>query len=317
MKIIVGDEKRAPRILLENIFKLKDYETLDARSEKEVVELYQKNPDTSMIFASSTLSNSFEDFAGKLKDNDTGIHPMLFLTVENGDVESIQEFRSKVDDIVIKPFDHGIVESKLELAVEELKNGFNGEDFDPIEELMKEHRLLERMINSYQIIASKMHKEVDKNILEWMKDTAFTMERRLHHKKEEHYMVEFLEKAIAEEGEEPEDKLFNRASLKSVEEEHEKIDKTFKRFQEEINSHFSGGSNLDSLKSAIDDYSEIVKEHIRREERFLFPMSRRYIDEDAKRNLRVEFNKEEKMVGKDKLNKLQDRLTRVEKILGI
>ncbi len=318
MKIIVGDENRAPRILLENIFRLKDYEILDAEDDEKVIELYKENPDASMVFASSTLPKNFDEFANRLKDENTGASPYLFLTLEDDtDVNMIESLKHEANDILFKPFIPEIVESKVELAKEEIKNGFNGEDFDPIEDLMHEHRLLERTIITYQVIASKMHDGVNKNILSWMKETALTVERKLHHRKEEHYMVAFLQNAIALKGEDPKDKLFNRASLKSIAEEHERIDNIFKRLQLEIELKLKGKSNVQSLKAAVSDYASVLKEHIQREERFLFPMSRKYIDDDVKRKLRVEFNKEEKRVGKEKLKKLEYRLLRIENILGV
>lgn len=314
MKILVADENRASRILLANIFKLKNYEVMDAKDSGEVVDLYKENQDTDVILASSTLPKGIDTVVNSLH-GDKG-HPYLIIMVENrNNGTNIDHLKIMSDDIVFKPLVSEIIESKLELAREEIKNGFNGEDFDPIEELIREHRLMERTVNTYQKIASKINGDVDKIILAWMNDAALTIERRLHHRKERHFMVNFLEKAISLEGENPDDKLFNRASLKSVEEEHEIIDKIFKKLQYEILRQVKGQSNCGSLKQAINDYAEILKDHINREERFLLPASRKYIDQEMKKRLRVEFNKEEKRIGKDTLNKFEHLLSRVEEVL--
>ncbi len=259
MRVLVTDENRASRILLENIFKLKNFEVLDAKDSGEVLDLYKENQDTDVISASSTLPKG-------------------------------------IDTVV---------------------NSFNGDDFDPIDDLIREHRLMERTVNTCQKIASKIHGDVDNKILAYPMTPALTIEKRLHRRKESHYMVNFLEKAISLEGEKPDDKLFYRASLKSVEEEHKKIDKVFKQLQYEILSQAKGKSNFKSFKNTIDDFAEILREHIYRQERFLFPLSRKFLDIELKKKLRVEFNKEENKIGKDKLKKLDDILSRVEVVLGI
>lgn len=315
--MILADAKRAPRVLLDNIFRLNNYETMQAEDEDEVIQLYRKNLDTHMILASSTISDSFDRFAKRIKENSNGSRPIIISMIdEDIDDDLLHRLKENSDGVIYKPIKQEILESTIELYKEEMKNGFNGDDFDPISELKEEHRLLERFIESFQLLVEKMHGKTHDKILKWMKETVDTVERKMHHKKEMHYMVYFLEKAIAEQGEEPDDKLFNRASLKSVQEEHEKINDVFGRLRDEIDANIAGESDVASLKVAVDDYGHLMKEHIKREERFLYPNSSRYLDDEIKRKLRVEFLKEEKKVGKNKLKKLENQLSRVEMILG-
>ncbi len=306
-------------MLLDNILHLKDHKVLHAEDGDETIKLLEENPDTDMIFASWNLPKiSGGELAKALKEKYPEKYPYILFTTPRGTDRTLMDaLRAGANDIVFKPFVVEVVESRVERAIEEMENGISDDGFDPISDLEKEHRFIERVMNTFQIIASKMHGKVQKNILEWINDTSLTMERHVHHKKEMHYLVAFLEKAICEHGEDPEDKLFSRAALKSVEEEHKKIEDIFKKLQSEITANMEGASNEGSLKKAIDDYAVLMRKHLRREERFLFPMSRRYIDPEIKKQMKVDFHRVEKEAGRDKLETLQDKLSRVEDVLGI
>ena len=305
-------------MLLDNILQLKEYEVMHAKDGEEAIGLFKDNPDTKLIFASWNLPRvSGGELAKTIKANESDMHPYIFFTTERGsDRTLIDALSAGADDIIFKPYVAEVVESRIDRAIQEMETG-PSTGFDPIDELVREHCFIQRVVNTFQVIASKMHEDVPENILEWINDTSLTMERQVHHKKEMHYLVGFLEKAICEHGEDPDDKLFARASLKSVEEEHKEIEKLFKKLQAEIASNLEGVSNVESIKKAIDDYAVLLRKHLRREERFLFPMSRRYIDEDLKKEMHVAFASVEKKAGMDKLKKMENRLDRVEKVLGI
>ncbi len=319
MKIIVADEKRPSRVLLDNILELKDHEVMHAKDGKEAIKLYDDDPDTDMIFASWNLPKiSGGQLARAIKEKGSDSKPYIFFTTERGRERTLMDaLKAGADDIIFKPFIEEVVLSRIERAIEEMEDVRTKGDFDPIDELLDEHCFIQRVVNIFQIISSKMHDKVPKNILEWINDTSLTMERQVHHKKEMHYLVGFLEKAISEHGEAPSNKLFSRAALKSVEEEHEELEKKFKNLQNEIANNIEGASNLEDLKIAIDDYAVLLRKHVRREERFLFPMSRKYIDEELKKQMRAEFLAVEKKAGIEKLEKMKNRLSRVEDVLDI
>ncbi len=319
MKIIIADEKRPSRVLLDNILELEDHEVIQAKDGTEAIKLYDNNPDTDMIFVSWDLPTiDSGELARTIKEKGSDSKPYIFFTTERETEKTLMDaLEAGADDIIFKPFMEEVVLSRVERGVEEMKDVRIKGDFDPIEDLLDEHCFIQRVVNTVQIVSSKMHDTVPKNILEWINDTSLIMERQVHHKKEMHFLVGFLEKAIREHGEAPSNKLFSRAALKSVEEEHKELESKFKVMQKEITTHLEGISNVEDIRIAIDDYAVLLRKHIRREERFLFPMSRRYIDEELKKQMRGDFLAVEEKAGIEKLEKMKSRLSRVEDVLDI
>ncbi|MFP4051023.1 MAG: hemerythrin domain-containing protein [Thermoplasmata archaeon] len=218
---------------------------------------------------------------------------------------------------MLKPLNEEKIKSRIKKAKTSIEVERRGLKVKPLDDLKKEHELLRRMINILEVAQFRIKEEVPEKVLNWIGSASLTLDQEVHHKKETYYLISFIENATEEQGEAERSKLFSRASLKQVEEEHDKLEKMVKEIQKKVKGYKEGKVSTGEIRNMLRDYKELMRDHLRREERFLFPLSSKYIDEDTAEELMVRFDKIEEKAGYDKLEKFEQQISKGEETLYI
>jgi hemerythrin-like domain-containing protein len=174
------------------------------------------------------------------------------------------------------------------------------------------------MAKIFETIGAKVgHVPVPPKILAWCKSTALLLDTKVHHAKEDMFILMFLERAIAVHGESPNSRVFSRSSLKTVEEEHVRLLELLEEMQRNIDSYAKNEPGSDIiLGKTISDYVDLTRKHIEREEKYLFPLAKKYLNDDDMGTLLGQFSKIEEDVGLEKLDKRTQQLVKIEDTLA-
>jgi len=306
MKCIISEEKRAPRTLLDNILRSLDHKTILLEGNRKIKGVLEGN-DIDLIFLNWTGKKDLE-LIDEIKET------YIFVTTSPDKLENmISALEAGADDFIIKPYTRDLIEERLE----KIEYDTDDDDlFEPISELEKEHRLLERMANAFQVIVSKIDKKAPPNLTDWISSSSLVLDTKLHHQKEMYLLLKFLENAIKEQGESPKSKLFNRASLKSVEEEHQELKELIENIKKNKERYFNDECSIDELKDSIDSYCSLLYSHIEREDKHLFPLAKKYMYDEDRRELEREFSTIDEKLDEEK-SAFERKLKKVEKVLGI
>lgn len=318
MKYLIGESNRASRTLLENILKSVGQEVDTAEDGNDVLAMYKENMYDIIILQWDIPKKSSLELTQTIREVEGKRPYILIATSEDKKDKMIEALESGADDFIVKPYDKEQVKARLQ-KIENIVHGrgfYQNLDFDPVFILEDEHKTLKRMANVFQVVASKIKDDASHRILDWIASSSLTMDSKVHHEKEMYFLINFLENAIKEQGEKSKTKLFNRAALKSVEEEHVKLEELIDDIQSSIRDYEEKDEGLEEVKQNIDSYSSLVEGHIEREERFLFPLAKKYFYKEDIVDLKEKFESIDQDAG-EKLEKLPEQIKKAEEILGI
>lgn len=318
MKVMVAEDNRASRVLLEKLLKLQDYDVLSTDNGIDALDLFFLH-DFDMVFLDWMMPKMTGiEVAKKIREAEKGKDAKVYIimvTSKSGKDNMLTALEAGVDDFITKPIDSAILLSRLKEA-----GGTRDEpQTNAISILMEEHIALTRMLRVFETIAAKLGKvRLSDALLDWISSTAIMLDTEVHHKKEDHFIVAFLERALKIHGESPNTRIFSRASLKTVEEEHEEIlilladlQTKVKRYKEKL-----PGADM-TLKVTLNEYIALMRKHMDREDRLLFPLSYKYLTEDDMARLSTDFEKVEMKVGIEKLDKRLEQIIKAEQFLKI
>jgi len=178
--------------------------------------------------------------------------------------------------------------------------------------------VLLRMAGILESIGEKVGKvPVSPKVLEWCKSTALLLDTKVHHAKEDKFILMFLERAIAVHGESPNSRVFSRSSLKTIDEEHTKLLHLLEKMQVDIDSYTKNQpASAASLWKTIFEYVDLTRNHIQREEKYLFPLIQKYFNDHDMGILLGQFSQIEQDIGLERLDKRLQQLIRIEETLG-
>jgi len=317
MKVLIGEEERASRTILDKTMKVLNHKVKTVEDPDELMKVLDKSKNIDIVFLGWKLKkkNGLElirEIHEKMKDET----PYILLVVpDKEDIDLIEALETGADDFLIKPLSKENIKSRLRKAKTSIEIEKRGLKIEPLDDLRKEHELLRRMINILEVAQFRIKEEVPEKVLDWIGEASLTLDQEVHHKKETYYLISFIENAVEEQGEAERSKLFSRASLKQVEEEHDKLEKMVKNIQKKVKGYKEGKVSIGKIRNMLRDYKELMRDHLRREERFLFPLSSKYIDEDTSEDLIVKFDKIEEKAGYDKLDKFEKQISKGEETL--
>ena len=140
-----------------------------------------------------------------------------------------------------------------------------------IQQLVNEHKNIMRLLNLAQYIADK--RKIDAEMLELARQVIFYVGNyadKYHHAKEENIL---FVKANPD-----------NAMVKVMLAEHELARGFIRQAADEVESN-----NADQLKIAFRDYAELLQEHIRKEDKILYPWFENYLNDRDKDNMQKEF----------------------------
>ncbi len=182
---------------------------------------------------------------------------------------------------------------------------------DPIEQLMDEHRVIERAADILERILDNAKKsgELDINDLSSLIDFIKTFADKCHHGKEEGVLFpSMVEKGVPKEG----------GPIGVMLEEHDIGRDAVKRMSEAvkmIRNNEEGALNL--LDKAVMDYTYLIRNHIQKEDSILFPMARNIYNESELIRIQERFNEVEGRLGEGVHEKYEELIHKLSiKYLG-
>ncbi|MFW6196141.1 MAG: response regulator [Thermoplasmatota archaeon] len=319
MKVLIGEEDRASRTILEKTMNVMNHKVKAVEDPDELMDVLDKKKDVDIVFLGMKLKGkSGLDLTKDILEKKIDNRPYTILVAsEDQDIDLIGALENGSDDFLLKPLNEEKIKSRMKKAKTSIEVERRGLKVKPLDDLKKEHELLRRMINILEVAQFRIKEEVPEKVLNWIGSASLTLDQEVHHKKETYYLISFIENATEEQGEAERSKLFSRASLKQVEEEHDKLERMVKEIQKKVKGYKEGKVSTGEIRNMLRDYKELMRDHLRREERFLFPLSSKYIDEDTAEELMVRFDKIEEKAGYDKLEKFEQQISKGEETLYI
>jgi len=318
MKVLVAEDNRASRILMEKLLKLQGHEVISVDDGEKALELHDLH-DFDIIFLDWVMPKlDGIKVATKIRKQaeTTKKNPYIFMvTSKTGKEDMLIALEAGVDDFLSKPIDSSILASRIKVIERQRKD----QTTNAMTMLMEEHIALSRMAGVFEAIAERIGVvPISNTLLEWLSSTAMMFDTEVHHKKEDIFMMIFIERVLKEHGESPNSRIFSRSSLKTIEDEHEELKIILADIQNKVKWYVEKkpGSDL-TLKKAINDYNALLKVHMNREDKYLFPLSFKYLNNDDMGRLMIEFQNVESNVGLKRLDKRLEQIVKAEKLLNI
>lgn len=302
MNILLIEGNEQQRLMIEKIAKLHGENLFSARDCQSAIEFLGKNSiDLALIDLDSESQKRIE-FVRAMREADPEKNTYIIVGTDKGDTSDILDvLEAGASEFLSKPYERSVLEAKILLGK---RKGFAG---DAIGLLTEEHQAILRAVRVLEYISDKMlEKEIPKTLLEWATSTSFLLDSEVHHKKEEHLIISFLEQGSKAKSQNLDPSIFSRSSLKTVEVEHVDLVSLKKDIQVNIGrySQMATEERMEELRNSILDYSHLLRDHMLREERFLFPTFRPLLSEDENARLLREFQDVETSVG---IAKIDDR----------
>ncbi len=317
MKVLIGEDNRASRTLLEKSMEVLNNEAGTAENGDEVIERLEENG-FDIVFLNWKLSGKDEmTLAKEIKNDREGKKPYIIMMApeEKEDVDLVEALKLGADDFLVKPLNRDLIRSRMKKARISLEVEEGELMVEPLEDLRKDHELLRRMANILEVVHFRIKDEVPRKVMNWIGSSSLTLDHEIHHKKEKYYLISFIENAMNEQGEKPNSRLFSRASLKQVEEEHDQLENMVNDIQEMVERSRDKDVDPDRVRDMLREYKELIREHLSREEKYLFPLSAKYMDEETSKELKSRFNKVEEKAGYDRIEQLEKQIAKGEETL--
>ncbi|MEF8836134.1 MAG: hemerythrin domain-containing protein [Candidatus Thermoplasmatota archaeon] len=314
MKVLIGEGNRATRTLLENTIETMDFDVKKEEGTDGVMDAL-KDEDFDILFLSWRLldKDSFE-FLRDIREIEKSKNLYIILTMpeDKEDIDLTKYLKEGMNDFIVKPLNRDLIRSRIRKARVELGVKEGKLTVEPLEDLKEDHDLLRRMANIFELAHYRIMDEVPQKVADWVGSVAETLNQEVHHTKEKEYLISFIENSMEEQGESPDSKLFSRASLKQVEEEHRKLEEMTEEIRQIVKDYKDEKVEAGRIRDILREYKELIRDHIDREERFLFPLSKKYMDEETSKELMHRFNEIEEKVGQQKIEKFERQISNVE-----
>lgn len=314
MKVLIGEDKRATRTLLGNTMETMDFDVKKEEDADGVMDALKRG-DYDILFLSWRIldKDSFE-FLRDIREVEKSKSLYIILTMpeDKKDMDLTKYLKEGMNDFIVKPLNRDLIRSRIRKARVELGVKEGKSTVEPLDDLKGEHDMLRRMANIFELAHYRIMDEVPQKVADWVGSVAKTLNQEVHHTKEKEYLISFIENAMKEQGESPDSKLFSRASLKQVEEEHKKLEEMTEEIHQTVKDYRDGKVEAGRIRDILREYKELIRDHIDREERFLFPLSKKYMDEETSKELMHRFNEIEEKVGKQKIEKFERQISNVE-----
>jgi CheY-like chemotaxis protein len=318
MRMLIAEDNRASRVLLEKLLMLEGHEVASAANGEEALASFEeRKPD--MVFVDWMMPKMDGlQLTKRIRELDGSPSKRVYIimvTAKSEKEDMLTALEAGVDDFIVKPYDRSVLISRIKIG-ERLRMR---KTTDTMHILAEEHETLLRMAKVLESISKLLGRmEVPSKILEWCGSTAMVLDMKTHHQKENYYIMLFLDKALKAHGENPKTKIFSKASLKQVENEHHEMESLLK----ELNAGFlalSAGnkSGIEGLKDLISRYVGIQRKHLTMEENVFFPFTYKYLDEDDQGELLHKFDEIDRSVGIENLELRKKQIARAEEILKI
>ena len=148
MKVMVAEDNRASRVLLEKLLKLQDYDVLSTDNGADALELFSLH-DFDMVFLDWVMPKlSGIEVASKVREIELGKDKktyIIMVTSKSGKENMLTALEAGVDDFISKPIDSSTLISRIKEAERNRKDL----QTNAISILMEEHVALSRMLRLF------------------------------------------------------------------------------------------------------------------------------------------------------------------------
>lgn len=317
MKVLIADENRTARTFLENQMDVMGHDVEKTEDEEELIDSLKKES-FDMLFLSWTLPGKSDlELTKRIREGIEGKKPYIILMApeEREKLDLLGALEAGANEFLVKPLNKDLIRSRMKKAKIALDIEERGLKIKPLNTLKNEHELLRRMADIVEVVHFNIKKDVPERTLDWIASVSQTLEQNVHHKKEKSYLVRFLENAMEEQGEAPNSRLFSRTSIKTIEEEHEKLEKMVKRLRNYVKMYKKGEITPKKIRDLLEEYKELLRSHLEREEKYLFPLTAKYMDKETSKELMQRFDNIDEGVGKENLEKIEREMIKKKKKL--
>ncbi|MFO8109762.1 MAG: response regulator [Thermoplasmata archaeon] len=317
MNVIIADENRASSTILENQMDVLRHETEMIDDEDELVDMLKKEAFDILFLSWSLPGESGLELTKRIRKGIKGKKPYIILMApeEEHDLDLIEALKAGADDFLVKPLNTDVIRSRMKSANITLDIEERGLTIKPLDTLKNEHKLLRRMADIVEVVHFSIKKDAPIDLLNWIVSSSETLEQDVHHKKETFYLISFIENAMKEQGESPSSRLFSRSSIKKIEEEHDELEKMVNRLHHYVNGYKQGEITPKKIRDLLKEYNELLRNHLEREEKYLFPLSAKYMDKKTSMELMQRFDSIDNEVGKEKLDKIDRQMLQRKEML--
>jgi len=235
MNILVADTDKAYRDIIEN--SQTQHNFLLADTGQDIIESFSLNlPPICIIDKKISNPGSYE-VSSKIKEiaHEKNTNAYIIFTTDSAETfEIVRAIESGVDDFLSKPYDFGILEKRIHMAIQRL--GLEDANLDglgcPIETLMDEHEILSDLLELMIIFSKELNENTPLDLLSWFSSTAFIMTIKIHEEKEKYLTNLMIDKFMF-----TDENLFHEFAsvhLTKIQDDHRQMIELLDKFKNQI-----------------------------------------------------------------------------------
>lgn len=251
MKILVAEDDKVARILLERLLTRGGHEVVSCSDGAEAIDAYKQN-DVQIVISDWMMPKmSGVEFCEGVREfnskNDRQCY-FIMVTAKTQNEDMMYALKIGVDDFITKPYNEEVLVSRIEFGKNILKGSVPptpSAENDPIAMLKDDHKILRSMAEVLDLVHDRLDTGVPNEVLEQMSYSALLVNLDYHIEKESIYISAFLDKVLIEYGE-----WFNEVSQSSftqINEEHQELEKLLRDLQGNLAVYFEKRKRVVSL----------------------------------------------------------------------
>lgn len=301
MKILIAEDDKSSRILLEKLTQKMGHETISTSNGREALKAFKENEIDIAILDWMMPEMDGIELCIKIRELEEGTDTPTYIfmvTSRSKAKDMVQALTIGVDDFLTKPVDRHMLEQRIEMGLkyQDFQKNINKLTHTPHLILIEEHNNFRNLIHIFDIIHDELENGVSEKLLEWSVSTMATLLLNLHFEKEKLYFLSFYNPMSLQQLD-----WFGEASeipFVVITEEHKEIELSMMDLMGDISQYILGDiSPADTLKLSIKSFTGLLLRHMNKEEKILFPFTLKYLSDDDMLKFKAEFRQKDKIFG--------------------
>jgi len=325
MDILIAEDDRISRILLEKLLAQAGHRVVTTTNGAEAIEAFKENDVEMALLDWMMPKTDGIEVCKAIRELEAGTGQrayVIMVTAKNQSEDIVMALEAGADDFVSKPYDSKVLESRItagsrlmEKQPESLPADWTP---DPVASLSQEHVTLLRVMGVMELVTNALNDNsgvrarIPADIIEWCKAVLLPF-WTTHHTKEDEYINIFREQVTAVHGESA--SIFSRSSLGQILREHKTISNLLQDVHGTLAMYDPAG-DFQSLVGSVSAFLVLARSHISREDNFFFPLSKKYMTEKNLEEMIEKFQMID-LAAPDGMGDELGRLDEIEKMLNL
>jgi len=308
VRVLIAEDDDVSRLLLERLLQKMGHEFISTKNGLEGLEAYQNNEIDMAILDWMMPEMDGIELCKKIRGIEGGTdEPMfIFMVTAKSDVKDmLHALVMGVDDFLTKPVDRKLFEQRIKMGMKYqnfLKQG-NKSRIEPVLIMLEEHNVLRKLIHILDAIYDRLEAGIPLEILKWSTSALFKFTLEIHQRKEDLYLQSFINAVTSEHVDWFSD--ISESSFVSLAEEHEQLESLLMEIQGHISRYaIQDEPSTESLKEVVKSYSDLLLNHIQKEEKLFFPFAEKYLVPKEKFELVTQFHEIDSELGVNSKNQM-------------